>query len=513
MKRSISFLLAGIMMFSLFGCANHESETGKETKTETLVVQEGTPVYEDDIQIEIGAYAGPRVLNYRFYNGVYGAKADDPEDGWEGWLTEEAFQDYIDCGFTYVMPEYDGLYDVTTDGKTRATAYSFEESDLYAYMELAEKMGIPVVMGSSILTGLTNTTDYRLTEDVKNHLTELVENLSQYKMFKGFTLRDEPDVAYAQSFKAVYDFMKELKPDLYYFTSYLPIHHPDALKFSKNYSGDVEAAYKEYMDAYSDATEQFIYDHYPLIIDPSSGTTSISETWYQNLEVVAKHGAENGYKTGITIQSSAYGPEGGELTQEHRRPIETKADAAYQVYTSLAYGMKDIAWFTYWEHWMYSNSEEHYTAMVDYPEEPGGAPVKTDAYYAVKEINHEIQKFDHVFLKYNWEGTMAVTKEGAEMSLPMTYISDYKSPRIKGVEATEEAIIGCMKDAEGYDGFMIVNATDPALNKSNNVTVTFKQATKALAYIGGEETIIDLKDGTYTFELKSGEGVFVIPIV
>ena len=511
MKRFLSCLLAGMMMFSLFGCANQENETEKET--EQLVVQEGTPVYEDDVEIEIGAYAGPRVLKYRFYNGQYGGKADDPEGGWEGWLTKEAFRDYMDCGFTYAMPEYDGLYDVTTDGKTRVTAYSFEESDLYAYMEMAEKMGLPVVIGSSILTGLTKTTDYRLTEDVKNHLKEMVETLSQYKMFKGFTLRDEPDVAYAQSFKAVYDYMKKLNPDLYFFTSYLPIHHPDALKFSKNYSGDVEVAYNEYMDAYADATEVFIYDHYPLIADPTSGTTSVSEQWFANLQAAAKHGAEKAHRTGITLQASSYGPEGGEETQEHRRAIKTKADASYQVYTALAYGMKDIAWFTYWEHWMSSNSEEHYTAMVDYPEKPGEEPIKTDAYYAVKEINHEIQKFDHVFLKFNWEGTTAIAKKDTEMSLPLTYIDDYKSPRIKDVKASEEAIIGCMKDEKGYDGFMIVNATDPALDKTSSVTVNFNKATKALAYIEGTETTIDLKDGTYTFELKAGEGVFVIPIV
>ena len=70
-----------------------------------------------------------------------------------------------------------------------------------------------------------------------------------------------------------------------------------------------------------------------------------------------------------------------------------------------------------------------------------------------------------------------------------------------------------MKDEKGYDGFMIVNATDPALDKTSSVTVNFNKATKALAYIEGTETTIDLKDGTYTFELKAGEGVFVIPIV
>lgn len=513
MKKKIGLLLIGMLAVLLIGCMQQNGESEKESETDNLVVQEGVPSYEDDTQIEIGAYAGPRVLKYHFNNGAYGAGSKDPEGGWEGWLTEEAFQDYIDCGFTYVMPEYDGLYDVKTNGATREAAYTFEESDLYAYMEMAEKMNLPVVIGASILTSMTNTEDYRLTEDVKLYLAEMVENLSKYKMFKGFTLRDEPNIEYAKSFKAVYDYMKELNPDLYQYTAFLPIHSGDPTRFSRNYNGDLEAAYLEYIEAFSDATDGFVYDHYPLIVNPTTEITSISEAWYQNLRLVAEHALENDYDAGIVLQSCAYGPEGGENTQEHRRAITTKADAAYQVYTSLAYGMKNITWFTYWEHWMNSTNEEFYSAMVNYPKEAGGEPIKTDAYYAVKEINEEIKKFDHVFLKFDWEGTMAVTREGAEVSIPMTYVGDYQSPRIKEVKATDEAIIGCMKDEDGYDGFMIVNATDPGLNKSNSVTVTFKQTSKALIYVNGEEQTVDLKDGSYTFELEAGEGVFVIPIV
>lgn len=515
MKRGIGLLLTGALLAGMLaGCHMSEPKITKETETqtETLTVKEGTPVYADDTQIDIGAYAGPRVSKYRYYNGVYGAHPDDPKGGWEGWLTEEAFQDYMDCGFTYVMPEYDGMYDVKINGTTRETAYSFEESDLYAYMEMAEKMKLPVVIGANFLNTASSTADYRLTDDMKTYLKDMVKNLSQYKMFKGFTLRDEPNVEYAPGFKAVYDYLKKLKPDLFEFTSFLPIHTPDATRLSRNYDGNLVKAYTEYMDAFSDAVGTFTYDSYPLIVDPVSGTTSIGETWFQNLELVAEHAKEHDYDAGITIQSCAYGPEGGENTAEHRRSIDTKADASYQVYTSLAYGMKNLVWFTYWQHWMGSDNEVFYSAMVNYPEKAGQKAVKTDAYYAVQEINKEIQKFDHVFLKFDWEGTMALAKKDTELSLPMSYISDYRSPRIEKAESTEEAIIGCMKDEDGYDGYMIVNTTDPADNLKNSVTVTFKKAEKAIAYIKGEETTIDLKDGTYTFELEAGEGVFVIPL-
>lgn len=516
MKKRISLLLAGAMLVSLVaGCTDSkQTQTKKEPEpvAETLVVKDGTPTYADDTQIEIGAYAGPRVVQYRFYNGVYGAHPEDPKDGWEGWLTEKDFQDYIDCGFTYAMPEYDGMYDVKSHDKVKETAYNFEESDLKAYMDMAEKMNLPVVFAADILNGLSSTSDPRLNEDTKAYLKEMIEKLSEYKMFKGVTLRDEPNIEYANGFKAVYSYLKSLKPDLFEFTSFLPIHTPDPARLTTNYNGDIEAAYTDYMDAFADAVGSFYYDSYPLIVDPTTNQTSIGDTWFQNLELVAKHAKEKGYDSGITIQSCAFGPEGGENSIEHRRTIDSKADAAYQVYTSLAYGMKNLVWFTYWQHWMGSEGEVFYGAMVNYPKKAGEEPVKTDAYYAVQAINKEIQKFDHVFLKFDWEGTMALAKKDTELSLPMSYVGDYKSPRIEKAESTEEAIIGCMKDADGYDGFMIVNTTDPALNKANSVTVTFKQATKAMIYVKGEEKTVDLTDGSYTFELEAGEGVFAIPL-
>ena len=108
--------------------------------------------------------------------------------------------------------------------------------------------------------------------------------------------------------------------------------------------------------------------------------------------------------------------------------------------------------------------------------------------------------------------TDVLTAEGKTMSVGLQSAGDYESPRIDSASATDEAIIGCMKDKDGYDGFMIVNATDPAKKLKNKVTVKFKKASKALAYVNGEEQTITLENGEYTFELEEGAGVFVIPI-
>lgn len=503
-KRWLCVLMSLITMSGLAGCDASDSN-------EDLQVTSGTPTYADDKQLEMAAYCGPRRGGYRYYNGTYGTHPEDPEGGWQGWITKEDFQDYVDCGFTYLMSELDAPYDYnySTDSESEC----FEGSDLQQYMDLAEEMQIPVVVYANRLILLSSSMDSRINEDDKAFLSQMVKDLSRYSMFKGFSLRDEPNIEHAHAFEGLYDYLLELKPDAHFFTSFLPIYCSDLKRLTTENFDNYEKAYMDYVNAFSDATGSFAYDSYPLVLDPVPGVTSIDKTWFQNLRMVAESGKEKGYSPSITIQSCAFGKAGEQYQTAHKRAITTKADISFQLYTALAYGFKEVNYFTYWQHWTESDAEGFYTAMIEYPSEVGGEPIKTDAYYAVKEANQEVKKFDHVLMNYNWEGTMAVTDENKSMSMGLQLADGgYSNSRIKSVTATDEAIIGCMKDADGYDGYMICNATDPGQNLSNSVTVTFKKASKAIAYINGEETEITLKNGTYTFELEAGGGVFVIPI-
>lgn len=109
---------------------------------------------------------------------------------------------------------------------------------------------------------------------------------------------------------------------------------------------------------------------------------------------------------------------------------------------------------------------------------------------------------------------MAIAPKGKSKSDLLKGVGEYDSPRIDSDKATvtNETLIGCMKNANVNDGFFIVNATDPAKNISDSVTVTFNNATSAICYIKGKETKINLTNGSYTFDLELGEGVFVIPV-
>lgn len=503
-KKVLAMAMMISMIFALVGCG------GKGEKKEvSLNVPEGTPIYEDDEYIELAAYMGPRRGGYRYWNGEYGTHPDDPEGGWDSFINEQSFKDYMDAGFTYVLSEGDAFYDYDYDLGQSVT--KFEDSDLYDYMELAEKVGLKVVPTSNFLVNLASSSDYRLTDEHKQTIDKMIEDLSKYKMFKGLTLRDEPDASCAKTFGAIQSYVWEKHPDFFFYTCMLPIYGKMS-SFSNGITDDKEAAYTEYVQAIADNTGTFAYDHYPLYVDPIQNVTMVQADYYQNFELVAQNAKKNDYDAGFVVQTTGWGTKDGEMTARHPRVTETKADISFQVYSALAYGMKYINYYTYWEHYAQSDATYIYSAMVDYPEKNGQEPIKTKTYYAVKEMNEELKKFDHVFLKYDWEGTMAVTAKNRAKSTLLACVDDYSSPRIKSAESKEEAIIGCLKDEKGYDGFMIVNATDPGQNVNNAVTIEFAEATSAICYINGEEQTIELKDGTYTFELTAGQGIFVIPV-
>lgn len=495
-------LLSLSTLLSMVGCGS-----AAKKKEPNINPVEGTPTYEDNVQIERGAYSMPAKANYPYPDSVNGG-LDALKENYASNMNEQEFRDYKDAGFTFMLTEYNGDW--------RANQ-KFSESDLYTTMELAEKVGISVIVHTSPIEQYTSTDDFRISSENKEYMQNLVATLSTYQTFKGFSFKDEPKVEHALTFKAYKEHLLSLKPDSKFFVSYLPMYGAPHVSVTFNSAGtNLRENYTEYVDAYLDAMGSFTYDYYPLRVDTVKKTNFLMDGWYENLDLVAKRAKEKGnLPIGVTIQSSSYGQPGHQDSTSQARTVSTKADIGFQMYSALAYGAKEIGYFTYWLHWGSSDksAETFYDAMVMPPEKSGGPGVKTDCYYAVQAMNNELEKFDHVLMNFDWEGTMGVAPKNKTKSVLLSKVGNYENERVKEVTVSEETIIGCLKDKKGYDGYMIVNSTEPSDNKTDEVKISFYKATKALAYINGEEQTIMLKDGSYTFKLGAGEGVFVIPIV
>ena len=149
----------------------------------------------------------------------------------------------------------------------------------------------------------------------------------------------------------------------------------------------------------------------------------------------------------------------------------------------------------------------------------------TAEYYRI--INEEIKSIDHVFLEFDWEGTMVDRNRSTEQlyyKRTGTYGSyDMESfytsnDRIQSFNATAPALLGCFEDKkQGFDGFWLVNATNPYKNLSTKITMKFNDASSILIYDPASkdgtplEITYDVSAG-YSVSLASGTGIFIIPI-
>ena len=139
---------------------------------------------------------------------------------------------------------------------------------------------------------------------------------------------------------------------------------------------------------------------------------------------------------------------------------------------------------------------------------------KTPIYYAAQTVNNEILAMDHVYLNYEWEGTMCVLGESGEKNKNFSMLDNALTSheRIKSVKASEDTIIGTFKDSFENDAFMVVNFADPDLGKTCTAEIEFKGTSKAVCYSKGERTVVEAKKGKLKLELEPGNGAFVIPL-
>lgn len=417
----------------------------------------GVPTYNSDAEMRLSAYVSPTL--------------------------SEGFDDYKAAGFTTLIGENRAMYG---------------DANLDAYMNLAAQKGLDVIVQAGAMQlMLTGKEEYDAAT-----LQTIYNDLSKYDNFRGWFMGDEPRISDLTTYTKVTNALKTLNPNLDFFTSCLPTYTNESF-LSLDNSLSLNEKYTNYANSFGNLFGEFTYDFYPFKHSYKTFLGSkynekdyMRSDWFLNLTLAASN-AKGAYDTGITVQSYADELNGKDYYRE-----VTTADVSFQVYSALAYGMKSINYFTYGQHW--DDSVAATSSMIYNGE-------KTAVYYAVQSVNNEIKAFDNVILDFNWQGTVGIKHSNGNGI--MNYVEAYNSKRIDAYSATDDAIIGCLKDSNGYDGFMLVNATDPSKNVTENISVTFNNADHAKVFVNGVESIVELNNGTYEAALAPGQGIFVIPYI
>ena len=442
----------------------------------------GKPTYDGTEKISIGAYCGPR-------RGT--------EENQVDWRTDTEFARYAAAGFNTVIAEKDVAYGKNYDESGNASAVkNFVGSDLDTYMGLAAKYGIDVIVESQVLNNVL--TGKATLENAGAEVTTMLSALKDRNNFKGILLADEPGIGQISNYRAVSEFIrtKAAMQGKTMFTSLIPYHMGYSV-FEAGYGkgNDLDSKYRGYLNEFGSCLGLINPDIYPF------GADSMLQNYFKNLEMTAAV-AKGTADSGLTIQSFAAKSSDDTMIL---REMNSKEYYTYQMYSALAYGMKNITYFTYWQHWGAIQEDEiHYNSLID-----AEGAVNEPVYNAVKAANEEIRKFDQVYMDFAWQGTMKAT--GRDSDGLLAQMPEYLNARINSFTATEDTIMGCLKDSKGYDGFMLVNATDPEDKYTSKVSIIFKDAQKAIVYVAGEVQEVELTNGAYTAELAPGAGVFVIP--
>lgn len=489
------------------------------------MIKHRKPFYEDDRQISMAAFVGPRQGGKRYYNGEYGANPRDPKEDYPCYFTDEMFALYKEAGFSFVMPEADAFYGkrMTKDGWVNEP--DFLKTDLYQYMKIAETHGLDVYPSMEMLYGFLTHDDGSFTEKEKAYIYDFISTIQKHypKTFKGILLTDEPGYRPAGRIKKIIEYIrseeiKNVKPELDVFGAFLP-SYADICRFHPDYEGDEYKehylldehrirAYKHYLALYADIIGEFSFDFYPLWAEGK-----VIEGFYHNLEMAAEYGKEKNIPISVTLQSfrmdAGYNPKLG-----HGKRIAFRTpcyeDIRWQVYAALAYGVKRIVYFTFWQHFQESDAEVFPKAMINYePSEEKGYR-KTEIYYAVKEVNEEILAIDHVFMRYQWRGTRTIVTSRARNIRNVK--GDYDDGVLGEVKASRDLLIGCFENSDDKrKGYWIVNAQNPYYFEMNDVKTRFKGADRIVYYRKGREYDIPLEEETFSVRLGVGEGIFVIP--
>lgn len=377
-----------------------------------------------------------------------------------GYINDSTYKDIADSGINCIYALYENAGDEAT----------------VAALKLAEKYGIKYLVRDRSLADIPE-------EDFEELVRPNIEQFKEYPAFAGTLVSDEPSADKFEKLGAQRKFYNEVLPDKLYYVNLLPTYS------SPGQRGML--GYREYIDEYIEKVKPTVvsYDHYPLLKNING--TSVTEDYLLNLEIVSKAAKKAGIPFWNFIQTMGFNLSNREPGYE---------DIRWQAYTTLAFGGQGIQHFCYWTP-TDSGNETFGNAMVD---REGN---KTPVYEYASRVNHELLKFDHIFLSYKPVGQMVRPEKGAPAH---TYMED-PLKEFKPVKSVEggPVLIGCFEDGSGNSAVMLVNMTDPGKMESVKVSVAFRGARAVNVYTEGEKERVALKGGKTEIELGAGEGKFI----
>lgn len=541
-KKSLSLLLCSLMLATPLMACNTESkkESGEETLNQSAgTSQDATDVAGNEIT-KPEYYKPPHEFRWVAYSTPPNANVGTEGTNYEGnpdYNTVAHWQTMADCGFNYATPIH---YDITDEDKEKTLANA-EAVGLKVLFPSTDKTD-PDSLGYISDQGGSYQEAYNRIKANENAIKARYEKFMKYESFAGIFGCDEPDATKFEAIAAAQDWFEDNYPQYEFYVNLLPEYASNEQLFG-SLSG--QPGYQDYPDHVARFCETvnpyiFSYDHYCL-----KDNGGYYNGFFYNLAV----GAIN-----VKALEEAYGWEVPFYIYLQSMGFEWKAEInyyeqwAWQVYTSLAYGVTGIQTFNYWPHMadIGNGNAPISNAMVDREGKP------TKVYDFVQKTMKDIAAFDEVYLDYNWAHSSAWydTSKGKSGLLKGLdgwegYVGeDGKRVRgysdISGISTNQEILIGEFSNRKNdkQKAYMVSNASDVNglaslgyLKRNSNGTFTYPdkvaayEATVRLTFgsnvnavklykpgTNGSAQTLTLNGGVAEFKIPVGEGYFVVPV-
>ena len=386
---------------------------------------------------------------------------------WSPIPTAKAYKNISECGITHMFVN---------------TMIGHEKDDEGYYLKpfsLARNNGFKIIM-HCMCKGYDNIKEY-------------TEIFLKQDNFEGVIAEDEPGASEYEFLAKDYQKFKKIFPNKKYFVNLFPNYSNSEQMGVPTYEEYIEKYRKIVLEKYEDGNRVLMCDCYPLKIEKK-----IYPRWLQNIELLRKTANETNADLYLFLQSQGF------LTA-WRQPT-TVAELTYQMYVYLAYGVRGLAHYPYR---MPMDSPAQEKSCVTYHNR------KTYMFDLVKQMNKELSEIDSVYMGFNHKATVKSNGKSnkGEVNENFENCVDLKDKYglLTKVESDYDSIVGCFENAEGYQGYMAVNFSEPLFNLDNKITLSFDNMTDAIVIKGEKKENVKLKEGKLQIILGAGKGAFIVP--
>lgn len=467
-----------------------------------------------------------KVLNTYGYSSNAGANIKADED-------VDLYQDYVDSGLnTYWLSGSGGFgYE---DGNWKVPSETWQQYMAKGYYEEAANVADRVLFtdyyfyrmieayydgrpDGGKLIGSSSVDLFSSQQALEKAVKDRLSTYYQAKNFYGLILRDEPTYKHFTSYGLVYRAIKKAAKELgmdyiYLHCNLFPMTAPNkADNLDPNYvdGGNVTETFKYYVNSFIDATgcDVLSVDEYPF------RTTGFRVGYHSGLQILQEICQSRNVELVYVMQ--CFSSPGDD--NPWRDP--TLGDMHMQIYSSLGFGVKHLAFYTY------AQGTANQTDSSCFINNNGE---KNQTYYNVQEILEGVHKFSGTLLSYEYKGARIYSQTHSYdreylcsgVAGYTAFDNTYEFEKIEKVKVDDDlALITEMYDKNnGKYMYMVQNILDSYFIDNSGedgtvkVSLDFGDTTSVAVYDEGELKYYNINDGAFDIVLENGRAIFIIPL-